>query len=89
MKETPHDSIRLLIQGRDYETLVAAALYLMTRYLQTRNYRLAEGISAHLAALAEHPGCANPCLSHTARKLSEEWYALQAPHSPNKPAFHH
>lgn len=77
MNETIHNHIRLLKQSGDYETLIAAALYLMTRYQQTGNHCLADGITAHLAALAEHPGCNNACLAHTARKLCEEWDALR------------
>lgn len=70
-KFTHHSSI--LRQCKDYETLVASALYLMTRYLQTGDVTLSNAVAVHLAALSEHPDCPNACLANTVRKLSEEW----------------
>jgi len=67
------DHSHILRQCKDYETLVASALYLMTRYLQSGEDALSRAVAAHLAALSEHPDCPNACLANTVRKLSEEW----------------
>lgn len=50
----------------------------MSRYQRTGNPRLEAGITAHLAALANHPECPNACLAATARRLYEEWRASAA-----------
>lgn len=67
------DYSHILRQCKDYETLVASALYLMTRYLQSGDETLSSAVAAHLAALSDHPDCPNACLANTVRKLSEEW----------------
>jgi lipase chaperone LimK len=72
------DHSRILRQCKNHETLLASALYLMTRYLQTGNRLLQDAVAAHLLALADHPDCPNACLATTARRLSEEWVAMLA-----------
>lgn len=72
------DHSEILRQCKDYETLVASALYLMTRYLQTGEQCLSLAVAAHLAALSGHPDCPNACLAGTVRKLSEEWRQMNA-----------
>lgn len=76
MRANFSDQSSILRQCKDYETLVASALYLMTRYLQTGNSTLSDAVAAHLAALSDHPDCPNACLANTVRKLSEEWRTM-------------
>jgi hypothetical protein len=72
------DHSKILRQCKNHETLLASTLYLMTRYMQTRNGLLQDAVAAHLLALADHPDCPNACLATTVRRLSEEWVELLA-----------
>ncbi|MEX2525449.1 MAG: hypothetical protein WD750_10870 [Gammaproteobacteria bacterium] len=78
MPANPTEHAQILRQCKDYETLVASALYLMTRYLQTGDQTLSNAVAIHLAALSDHPDCPNACLAGTVRKLSEEWRHMNA-----------
>jgi hypothetical protein len=57
------------------ETVLGAALYLMTAYQRTRCPRLAACVSAHLDCLAAHPDVA-PVLRDLCNGLRADWRGI-------------
>lgn len=55
------------------ESVVAATLWLMTRYQQTRCKRIAKLIEQHLVLIAEHSD--STTLAKTCNKLRMDWCA--------------
>lgn len=67
------------------ETVLGAALYLMTAYQRNRCPRVAACVSAHLDCLATHPGV-TPVLKELCNVLRSDWRAIAG--LPDARAFH-
>ncbi len=66
---------RLDPQNSRADTVLGAALYLMTAYQRNRCPRLAACVSAHLDCLAAHPGV-TPVLRELCEGLRGDWRAM-------------
>jgi hypothetical protein len=60
------------------ETLVGAALYLMTAYHRTHCPRIAACVAAHLECLAAHPGV-DATIREVCAGMCDEWRAAAQP----------
>jgi hypothetical protein len=58
------------------DVLMAASLYLMTRYAEERNPETALALAQHLQWIAEHPECGRSILARAAADLWPQWHRL-------------
>lgn len=58
------------------DVLMAASLYLMTRYAEERRPEMAAALARHLQWIAEHPECARSPLARASAHLSQQWHRL-------------
>lgn len=55
------------------EVVVSSLLYLLTRYSQSREKKLAKAICEHFEILHQHPETSEGCLFNTCRRLQQSW----------------
>lgn len=58
------------------DALMAASLYLMTRYAEERRPEMAVALAQHLQWIAEHPECARSLLAKAGAHLSQQWQRM-------------
>ncbi|MGQ0593356.1 MAG: hypothetical protein ACT4QB_12120 [Gammaproteobacteria bacterium] len=58
------------------DVLMAASLYLMTRYAEEQRPETAVALAQHLQWIAVHPECARSPLARAAARLSPQWHRL-------------
>ena len=58
------------------DVLMAASLYLMTRYAEERRPDTAVALAQHLQWIAEHPECARSPLGRASTHLSQLWQRM-------------
>ncbi len=56
--------------------LMAASLYLMTRYAEEKRPETAVALAQHLQWIAEHPECARSPLGRASAHLSQQWQRM-------------
>jgi rhamnogalacturonyl hydrolase YesR len=58
------------------EVVVSSLLYLLTRYSQTGEEKLAKAIYQHFEILHRHPETSEGCLLNTCRRLQRSWQRI-------------
>ncbi len=58
------------------DVLMAASLYLMTRYAEEKRPETAVALAQHLHWISEHPECGRSILAKAAARLSQQWHRL-------------
>ena len=61
---------------RPLDVLMAARLYLMTRYAEERRPDTAAALAQHLRWISEHPECARSPLAMASAHLSQQWQRM-------------